>query len=73
MAGPLEVRAVMAPRVMMLATVTLALMATIAAGAVNTYTLNIAAGNTAPDGVSRIAALVNNQFPGTLITGNKGG
>jgi hypothetical protein len=36
------------------------------------YTLNIAAGQTAPDGFSRIACLINGQFPGPVITGNRG-
>lgn len=41
-------------------------------GATRTYTFNVAAGQTAPDGFARIACLINGQFPGPVITGNKG-
>ncbi|QRV95363.1 Multicopper oxidase [Ceratobasidium sp. AG-Ba] len=36
------------------------------------YVFDVANGNIAPDGVTRNAILVNNKFPGTLITANKG-
>lgn len=53
--------------------VMMVVLATLAAeGSPKQYTLNIAAGETAPDGFKRIACLINGQFPGTLITGNKG-
>ncbi|KAG9125332.1 laccase [Ceratobasidium sp. 392] len=36
------------------------------------YTLNVANGQVAPDSVTRNAVLVNNRFPGPLITATKG-
>ncbi len=72
MAGLVEARAILAPRVL-LAAITMAFLATLAAGSnINRYTLNIATGDVRPDGVNRVACLINGQFPGTLIAGNKG-
>ena len=47
-------------------------LASIAAAEVRRYTFDIYNKDIAPDGVVRSTVLVNGEYPGTLITGNKG-
>ncbi|KAG8705688.1 laccase, partial [Ceratobasidium sp. 395] len=54
------------------ATAALSLFTSSALADVVKYTLNVANGQVAPDGVTRNAVLANGRFPGPLIKANKG-
>ncbi|QRW09966.1 Multicopper oxidase [Ceratobasidium sp. AG-Ba] len=53
------------------ATAVLSLLASSAFARVVNYKFDVVNGNLSPDGVSRDAVLINNRFPGPLITANK--
>lgn len=58
----------------LLGSFTLLALAAATIGGVNAvdYTFNVGNANLAPDGFSRSTVVVNGQFPGPLITANKG-